>query len=98
MLVEGVSQMLWDFGFRHHKELQTVWIEGTAGLGTIAKLVDKQPKDTFSENAERFLSENNPELLEAIRKVSPQEREALLKKLEGNFENLRGVIEALKEG
>jgi hypothetical protein len=27
MLVEGVSEMLWDFGFRHHAELQTTSIE-----------------------------------------------------------------------
>jgi hypothetical protein len=97
MLVEGVSEMLWDFGFRHHAELQTKWIEGVAGLGSIANLVGSPPKDNFPEQVEEFLSETNPQLLDAIRNAGPEEKEVLLKKLEGSMDEIRNLIDALKE-
>lgn len=97
MLVAGVSKMLWGFGFRHHEELQTVWIEGTAGLGAVAKLVENKPVDDFANLAEKFLSDNNPDLLNTIRNADPAEREELLKSLESNFESLRGIIDTLKD-
>jgi hypothetical protein len=98
MLVEGVSQMLWDFGFRHHPELQQRWINGTAGLATIAEITDTEPEaDRFDEKAAEFLSANNPKMLELIRKASPAEREELLTKLESSFTELSSVIQTLKE-
>ena len=96
MLTEGLSELLWDFGFRHHAELQTKWIEGVAGLGSIANLVDSPPKDDFVNSAEEFLADTKPELLDAIRNANPQEREALLKKLEGSLGEIQGLIETLK--
>lgn len=89
--------MLWQFGFRHHPEHQTHWVEGTAGLGMVAKLADKRPADDFQENAEEFLAANNPELLEAVRKSSPDEKKKLLEKLEKNFEELSGLINVLRD-
>lgn len=97
MLVEGVSQMLWDFGFRHHPELQNKWIKGTAGLATIAEIVSDKQDDGFDAKAEEFLLDNNPQLLETIRNASPEEKAGLLKQLEGNFEQLSTIIKALKD-
>jgi hypothetical protein len=97
VLVESVSQLLWDFGFRHHPDLQTKWIEGMAGLGTVAKLSDTQPADDFDELAHQFLAENNPDVLDALKSGNPAEREKLLARLENNFEQLRGLIDTLKE-
>lgn len=96
-LVEVVSEMLWNFGFRHHPELQIRWIEGVAGLATLAQLVDQEPEqDPFDQMAEEFLGENNPKLLELIRKTPVDEREKLLRQLERNFENLQGMIDSLR--
>jgi hypothetical protein len=98
-LTAGVSKMLWDFGFRWHPELQNSWIEGVAGLGTVANLVDEKPEETdFKDGALDFLEANNPELMEAIRNVKPEERDALIRKLEKSFGELQGLIDALKEG
>lgn len=96
-LVEGISQMLWDFGFRHHEELQTRWIEGAAGLGMVAKFSEKKPDDSFRAMAEEFLQANNPELLEEVRKSSPDEKKKLLEKLEKNFEEINGLISILRD-
>lgn len=96
-LVESVSEMLWNFGFRHHPELQTRWIEGMAGIATMARMVDQEPEeDPFEKMAEEFLGENNPKLLELIRKTPVEERDRLLRQLERNFDNLHGLIEALR--
>ena len=98
MLAPEVSKLLWNFGFRWHPELQTRWIEGAAGLATTANLVDQPPQnDPFDEMAEDFLAQNNPALLEAIRKTPAEERSQLLRKLEKNFEDLSGLITALRE-
>lgn len=98
MLVEGISEMLWDFGFRHHPDLQTKWIQGNAGLGTIANLTAEQPKDDFSKSAEEFLSANNPELLEMVRNASDEDKQKLMEKLEQNFEQIGNLMNLLKEG
>jgi len=98
-LTAGVSRMLWDFGFRWHPELQNSWIDGVAGLGMVANLVDTKPEEVdLKSGGMDFLAENNPELLESIRNVKPEEREALVQKLEKSFGELQGLIEALKEG
>jgi hypothetical protein len=98
-LTAGVSQMLWDFGFRWHPELQSVWVEGVAGLGTVAALTETRPVEVDLEDAAAdFLAANNPELMEMIRNAGPDEREALAKKLEKSFDQLQGLIETLKEG
>jgi hypothetical protein len=97
-LVEGLSEMLWDFGFRHHPDLQTKWIEGAAGIGTIAGIVDTEPvQDPIDAVAEAFLSEENPELLEAIKNAPPAEREKLLKDLERNARTIEAVLKKMKE-
>lgn len=98
-LVEGLSEMLWDFGFRHHPTKQTKWIEGTAGLGMIAKLADKAPKvDPIEVLAEEFLAVENPKLLEFIKKAPPEQRVQLVKDLEKNFEVIQSLMHQLKNG
>jgi hypothetical protein len=98
-LTAGVSKMLWDFGFRHHPELQNVWVDGVAGLGTVANLVDTKPEEVdFKDSALEFLQATNPGLMETIRNADPKERQALIKDLEKSFGELQGIIDALKEG
>lgn len=97
VLVESVSQLLWDFGFRHHPELQTKWIEGTASLGMVANLTDSEPEDNFASSAEEFLAENNPELLAALQNADPKARAELRGKLEKNLDQIRMLIDSLKE-
>ena len=97
MLVEGVSQMLWDFGFRHHPELQTQWIDGTAGLGMVANLVEKEPEDDFVNQAQQFLAANNPEAWAALQSNEPGAREKVLQDLRKNLEQLSALVDSLKE-
>lgn len=98
MLVEGVSQLLWNFGFRHHPELQTSWIEGNAGLGMVAKLSDSKPvEEDFTESAMAFLADTNPELLTKLKNSDSKSREQILGSLEKNLEQLRGLIDFLKD-
>lgn len=96
-LVEGVSEMLWEFGYRWHEDKQTKWIEGGAGLGTMAHIVEKKPlKDPLEDMAEEFLAKENPQLLEAIQKAPKEERERLIADLEKNFEVLQTLIKKMK--
>lgn len=98
MLVEGVSQMLWDFGFRHHPTKQTRWVEGVAGIGTMGKVVDKKPQsDPIVDILEGFLSAENPQLLEAIRKCPEEERGQFLGELEKNYAALGELLQKLKD-
>jgi hypothetical protein len=65
----------------------------------VANLVDTKPEEVdFKDVALEFLEANNPALLETIRNASPEEREALIQKLEKSFGELQGLIDALKEG
>lgn len=98
MLVEGISEMLWNFGYRYHPELQVRWIDGMAGLATVADVSESKPEvDPFDRMAEDFLSANNPKLLEAIRMAKPEDRTQLLGQLEKSFSELGDLIEKLKE-
>lgn len=98
-LAPAISEMLWDFGFRHHPDLQTKWIKGVAGLGMVAAFSDKPPavEDDFSQAAKDFLEANNPEILDAVKNGSDEDREKVLRKLEKNFSDIQNMIEMLKE-
>ena len=96
-LAGEVSKMLWDFGFRHHPNLQTKWINGAAGLGGVADMVDeKPPVDPVEEMAEEFLKANNPKLLEAVRKAPAEQKAKLLADLEENYKVIGDLVTALK--
>ncbi|MFM8798901.1 MAG: hypothetical protein ACKODT_08085 [Fluviibacter sp.] len=100
MLVESVSRLLWDFGFRWHADLQTKWIEGSAGLGTVAKLSDDKPAESGEDlmtAAWDFLMENNPELLASINNSDDSGKKELLSKLEKNFKDLQSLISTLRK-
>lgn len=91
--------MLWDFGFRHHADLQTKWIEGVASIGLCAELTDKAPDvPDFEQSSEEFLAANNPEVLEAIKNASPEDKEALRQRLSKNFNELQILLDALGDG
>lgn len=97
-LVGEVSKMLWEFGFRHHPEKQRRWIDGAAGLGMCAPVVKEPPEvNAVDRIAEDFLKQNNPKLLEAIKKAPPEEKAKLISELEGSFEAIKDLIEKLKE-
>lgn len=90
--------MLWDFGYRHHPELQTKWIDGAAGLATIANIVDEKPqRDAFERMAEEFLADTNPKVLEALRKAPKEERARLTADLEKNYAALGELLKRLKD-
>ena len=96
-LAAGISEMLWNFGFRHHPELQTRWIEGSAGLGMLAKIVDSAPVSNFSDLARQFLAEKRPDILEEIDSAnSSDERAELISKYEKSIDGLQGIIAALR--
>lgn len=97
MLTEGLSEQLWAFGFRHHADLQTKWIEGAAGLGTIARLSDQPTVDPIDAMSEEFLSTTNPKLLEAIKKAPPGKKEELVRELRKNFAELQRLIEMIED-
>lgn len=96
-LTGEISQMLHDFGFRWHEELQVRWIEGGAGLGTLARIVDKPPRNFVEEGGEAFLAENNPKLLQAIKEATPEKREHIKKELLKNFEQIEKVLQAMQD-
>lgn len=96
-LCEGISEMLWDFGFRHHPELQKKWIDGVGAMGVVAAIVKEPPAGDILETAgKEFLLESNPELAERIKNASPEEKENLLKELEKNFRELQRLMKFIE--
>lgn len=95
-LTAGISQQLWDFGFRHHSDLQTKWIEGGAGLGGCAPIVDEPPKaSSFEDLVRQFLAERDPKMLEAILSSPEEEKDRVVKVLGNKFAALAEMLEAL---
>jgi len=91
--------MLWDFGFRFHPECQTKFIEGNAGLITLATIVSEAPKvENFDQLAEEFLRENNPALLEKIRSCPDGERKEFLANIEKSISDLTAMAALFREG
>lgn len=87
--------MLWDFGFRHHKDKQVKWIEGGAGTIGMATIVDHEPADFMTTYGERFLAETDPKMLERIRTASPDEQKKLRRELLKNLQKIKEFAEAL---
>lgn len=96
-LCESISEMLWDFGFRHHPDLQKAWIEGAGGVGVVADIVKEEPADFLEEVGPEFLAEHNPELLEMIKNASPEEKDKLHKDLEKNFRDLQQLMKMIRD-
>jgi hypothetical protein len=96
-LCEGISEMLWDFGFRHHPDLQKRWIDGVGAVGVVAAIVKEPPQGDFLETAgPGFLLDNNPELAEMIKNASPEDKAKLLEDLEKNFRELQALMKMIE--
>lgn len=77
----AISQMLWDFGFRHHPELQTKWIPEYAGADrnlVALGVTDVQPEEVIPLAAE-MLVDQFPEVADRIRQMNPENREEMIK-------------------
>lgn len=97
MIVGEISKMLWDFGFRHHPENQTKWIEGIAGTGTLAQIVDEKPLiNTRTQIALKFLEETNPELYEKVRGTTDID-DLSLDQLGDNFAAIAALIKDIQK-
>ena len=90
----ALSQMLWDFGFRHHAELQTKWVTDYPGCDrnfVALGLTDEQPsKDDVVRKATEMVVDQFPAVADRLRQMNPENRdeivreqaEALLKSME----------------
>mgnify|MGYP001120549074 FL=1 len=94
-LCRSLSRMLWDFGFRHHPELQTKWIEGAAGLIGFARIVDHPPEDFWKKYGQEFLEQVDPRLAEIVKNGSPADQERLAKELVGKWRTLKELAKQL---
>lgn len=99
-----ISQMLWDFGFRHHADLQTKWVPEYSGadrnlmaLGVTdvnpenaVELAAEMVADQFPEVAERInrISQMNPVDRDAVIREQAQELLASVSKLKAATSNL----------
>jgi hypothetical protein len=87
--------MLWNFGFRHHPELQTKWVKPEQGQ---FKNFIVWPTVDFKPDAAQMLIEEFPEIARTLANVTPanhremakEQGEALLEALE----KLRKATEA----
>lgn len=77
----AISQMLWDFGFRHHPELQTRWVTDYSGadrnllpLG----VTDVNP-DNVMEHAAEMVADQFPDVAERIRQMNPENRDEMVR-------------------
>lgn len=77
----AISEMLWNFGFRHHPELQQQWVNDYAGgdrnflaLG----VTDVRPEDLVEQAAE-MLVDQFPEVAERISQVNPENRDEIVR-------------------
>lgn len=77
----AISEMLWDFGFRHHPDLQKKWVPEYAGadrnlvaLGT----TDVQPEEVVPLAAE-MLVDQFPEVAARINQMNPENREEMIR-------------------
>ena len=74
-----------------------VWSEVYAGPGLVQVDTTRPATDPFDEMSEKFLSVNNPKLLELVRKAPAGEKEKLLLRLQKNFTDLGKLIEMIEE-
>jgi hypothetical protein len=96
--------MLWDFGFRHHADLQTKWVPEYPGpdrnllaLG----VTDKEPEKLTALAAE-MLIDQFPAVAEKLSKVTPENRDQFIQEQAGELlsamERLKAATERLRRG
>ena len=100
----ALSQMLWDFGFRHHADLQTKWVPEYPGpdrnllaLG----VTDKEPEKLTALAAE-MLIDQFPAVAEKLSKVTPENRDQFIQEQAGEWlsamARLKAATERLRRG
>lgn len=82
----AISEMLWDFGFRHHPELQTKWVNGYSGGDrniVPVGLTDTDPDAVDSSNvveyAAEMVADQFPDVADRIRQMNPENRDEMIR-------------------
>lgn len=102
---EPTSELWWELGLRWHPELATKWLTG-GGQFQVAEIVTEKPEErTLEQDAEEvleFISEENPQFAETLRRVrecgTEEERAKLLKEFEQNIKSIIRMSEYIKGG
>lgn len=91
----GVSQMLWDFGFRHHADLQTKWVPEYLGpdRNQIALGVTASSPDEVIKQAAEMLVDQFPDVAQRISGMTPENQDEVIK---AQAEQLLSSMERLR--
>lgn len=91
-----LSKMLWDFGFRHHADLQTHWVADYSGpdRNLVALGVTDISPEAIVEQATEMLAEQFPEVAAHIAQMTEENREQVIAE---RVELLRASLEKLRE-
>lgn len=98
-----LSEMLWNFGFRHHPELQTQWVPEYSGadrnfmpLG----VSDSDPDDVIAKATE-MLVDQFPDVAARVASMTPENRDELVREqardLLASVEKLRAATAQVQE-
>jgi hypothetical protein len=77
----AVSQMLWDFGFRHHADLQTQWVPDYLGpdRNHVALGVTADDPRAMMEHVAEMLVDQFPEVAERVASMTPENRDEVIR-------------------
>lgn len=77
----AISQMLWDFGFRHNPELQTKWVPEYVGAdrNLLALGVTDVNPENVVELAAEMVADQFPEVADRIAQMNPENRDELVR-------------------
>jgi hypothetical protein len=77
----AVSQMLWDFGFRHDASLQTKWVPDYVGpdRNHIALGVSENNPAEAMQLAAEMLVDQYPDIADKISEITPENRDAVMR-------------------
>lgn len=92
----AISEMLWNFGFRHHPELQTKWVPAYAGVdrNLLALGVTDVNPDNIVDLAAEMVADQFPDVAERIMKMTPENRDDVMRE---QAEALLASVEKLKQ-
>lgn len=92
-----ISEMLWNFGFRHHPELQTEWVPEYAGADrnfVALGVTDVEPADVM-ETAMQMVVDQFPDVAARIASMTPENRDEVMaaqaRDLMASLEKLKAV-------
>ena len=77
----AISQMLWDFGFRHHPELQKKWVPEYAGADRnlmALGVTDVNPSNVV-ELAAEMVADQFPDVAQKIAQMNPENRDEMVR-------------------